>query len=83
MGSKNGKPVLTEEQAEALAASSGLDATQVQFSCLQLYRYSSTISVYSGMRAIQVQQFVKGLGVRWFYLLFWFIVESLRFHYFF
>jgi len=30
MGSKNGKPVLTEEQAESLGASSGMDATQVR-----------------------------------------------------
>jgi hypothetical protein len=31
MGQKNGKPVLTEEQAEALGASSGMDASQVGF----------------------------------------------------
>merc|ERR1711973_759084 len=30
MGSKNGKPVLTEQQAEALAQSSGLDVVQVR-----------------------------------------------------
>jgi Ca2+-binding EF-hand superfamily protein len=30
MGQKNGKPVLTEEQAESLAASSGMDASQVR-----------------------------------------------------
>ena len=31
MGSKNGKPVLTEENAEALAQSSGLTPVQVFF----------------------------------------------------
>jgi len=30
MGSKNGKPVLTEDQAEALANSSGLTVEQVK-----------------------------------------------------